>query len=102
MGFWILMAMLGCAVAVVLVAIAIDRPRAATNARPPGHDAMRWLAVVADRPDRSGGGWAERLSALLPPTVEHHVVRVRGARLTDLRSTIRDEIAARTPNVLLV
>src|SRR5687768_10092125 len=102
MGFWILMAILACALAVVVVALAIDRPEAATNGRSRRQGAVRWLAVVADRPDQAGRGWAERLADLLPPTVEHHVVHAPGSTLTDVRSSIKDEVSARDPDVLLV
>lgn len=102
MGFWIVMAMLACALAAVVVALAVERPESLTNERPRGHGAGRWLAVVADRPDHAGGEWAERLAALLPPTVDRDIVHAPGSTLTALRPSIREHIAARQPNVLVV
>jgi hypothetical protein len=102
MGFWILMAMLACALIAVVVALAIERSDTATKAPPRGDGSLRWLAVVAERSDSPSRDWAGQLADLLPPTVEPQIVHAPGPTLTALQPSIQVEVAARAPNVLLM
>lgn len=102
MGFWILMAMLVCAVATVVVALAIERPTAPQPASRHSDDALRWLAVVPAGTSAGQDHWASRLAGILPDSVVPEVIEAPGATLAELRPTAMDAIRTRPPDVLLV
>jgi hypothetical protein len=102
MGFWILMAMLVCAVVAVVVSLAIESPLRQRRVASRDDDAIRWLAVI--HPDGSAlpDTWAGRLADALPDSVESDVVEAPGATLAELRPTAMRAADERSPDVLLL
>ena len=102
MGFWLLMAMLACALVAIVVSLTLEPPPDGRWQLRRLEGTGRWLAVVPERRDRGGTGWADRLAGLMPPSVEPHIVPQPGATLAELAPAIREIVAQRAPDVLLV
>jgi hypothetical protein len=102
MGYWILMAMMVCALAAVIIAVAIEHTVPAGRRRPSRDGAIRWLAVVSDRQDDRTANWAEHLERAVPDSVQPTIVTVSGPTTADLRAPVAQAVAERNPDVVLL
>ena len=105
MGYWIVVAMIACAIAAVVAAIANDDSRPRPRPNPGRARSVVWAALGASdatgegTPEPATDNWVARLAASLPAVTVHNF-GVSGSRLADARRDQLPRALATSPDVV--